>query len=40
MDTGTVYHACDPTLIDGSTTSPNMSFGTDLASSKTLVPTR
>src|SRR6187401_2925016 len=34
MDTGTVYQACDPTLIDGSTTSPNRSFGTDLASSE------
>ena len=28
IDTGTVYQACDPTLIDGSTTSPNMSRGT------------
>ena len=25
---GTVYHFCDPTLMDGSTTSPNMSRGT------------
>ena len=28
MDTGTVYHFCDPTLMDGFATSPNMSFGT------------
>ena len=32
METGTVYHFCDPTLMDGSTTSPNMSFGTGLSS--------
>ena len=29
-----------PISADGSTTSPNMSFGTDLASSKTLYPTK
>jgi hypothetical protein len=29
IDSGTVYHALLPTLIDGSTTSPNMSRGTD-----------
>src|SRR5687767_10226685 len=28
IDKGTVYQACDPTLIDGSTTSPNISRGT------------
>src|SRR5262245_28499453 len=28
IESGTVYHFCDPTLIDGSTTSPNMSRGT------------
>src|SRR5205809_7222823 len=28
IESGTVYHFWDPTLIDGSTTSPNMSRGT------------
>ena len=28
IESGTVYHFCDPSLIDGSTTSPNMSRGT------------
>src|SRR6187549_2783433 len=28
IESGIVYHFCDPTLIDGSTTSPNMSRGT------------
>jgi hypothetical protein len=32
IETGTVYHFCEPTLMDGSTTSPNMSFGTGLSS--------
>jgi hypothetical protein len=30
IETGTVYHFFEPTLIDGSTTSPNMSRGTGL----------
>ena len=34
IDTGTVYQACDPTFIDGSTTSPNMSRGTAQSSLK------
>src|SRR5438094_552399 len=29
IDSGTVYHFFEPILIDGSTTSPNMSRGTD-----------
>jgi hypothetical protein len=28
MESGTVYHFLDPTLMDGFTTSPNMSRGT------------
>jgi hypothetical protein len=28
MDSGTVYHFWEPTLMDGFTTSPNMSRGT------------
>jgi hypothetical protein len=30
IDSGTVYHFWLPTLMDGSTTSPNMSRGTGL----------
>src|SRR5262249_42904091 len=33
IESGTVYHFLLPTLTDGSTTSPNMSRGTDLPSS-------
>src|SRR6187200_3070101 len=32
IDSGTVYHFWPPTLIDGSTTSPNMSRGTNVSS--------
>jgi hypothetical protein len=32
IDRGTVYHCLVPTLIEGSTTSPNMSRGTGLSS--------
>jgi len=28
IESGTVYHFCEPTFMDGSTTSPNMSRGT------------
>jgi hypothetical protein len=37
---GTVYHILFPILIDGSTTSPNMSFGTNSSSPASHVKDR